>query len=76
MQYLDQEAKVVYTSKDSKTTKVFPALEWLANLCSHIPNRGEQMVRCYGFRNIVRHYSSTGNPHFNSKSKTIDLCNC
>ena len=29
MQYLDQEAKVVYTSKDGKATKVFDALEWL-----------------------------------------------
>ncbi len=72
MQYLDQEAKVVYTSKDSKTTKVFPALEWLAAMCSYIPNRGEQMVRCYGFRNTIRDYSSNGNPHFNSKLKIVD----
>ena len=56
-----------------KTTKVFPALEWLANLCSHIPNRCGQMARCYGFRNTVRHYSSIGNPHVNSNSKTLDL---
>jgi hypothetical protein len=48
MQYLDQEGKDVYTSKDKKTSKVFPALEWLVSLCSHIPNRGEQMVRYYG----------------------------
>jgi len=33
MQYLDQEAKVVYTSKDGKSTKVFDALEWLAAIC-------------------------------------------
>ncbi len=45
MQYLDQEATVVYKAKDGKDTKVFPALGWLANLCPHIPNRGEQMVR-------------------------------
>ena len=48
MQYLDQEETVVYTSKDGATTKNFPALEWLAAMCSHIPNRGEQMVRYYG----------------------------
>jgi len=48
MQYLDQEGTVVYTSKDGATTKNFPALEWLAAMCSHIPNRGEQMVRYYG----------------------------
>ena len=48
MQYLDQEGTVVYTSKNGETTKNFPALEWLAAMCSHIPNRGEQMVRYYG----------------------------
>lgn len=53
MQYLDQEGKVVSTSKarpglrsgDGKSTKVFDApvsstgqaLEWLAVMCSHIP---------------------------------------
>ena len=53
MQYLDQEGTVVYTSKDGATTKNFPALEWLAAMCSHIPNRGEQMVRYYGFYSNV-----------------------
>jgi hypothetical protein len=28
--------------------KVFDALEWLAAMCSHVPNKGEQMVRYYG----------------------------
>ena len=36
-------------SKDGKTTKTFDALDWLAQLVTHIPNRGEQMVRYYGF---------------------------
>jgi hypothetical protein len=59
MQYLDQEGKAVYTSKDGKSSKVSPAMEWLfampacacthADRCSHIPNRGEQIVRYYGF---------------------------
>jgi len=53
MQYLDQEGKVVYTSKDSRTSKSFPALEWLAAMCSHIPNRDEQMVRYYGYYSNV-----------------------
>ena len=44
MQYLDQEGKVVYISKDSRTRKSFPALEWLAAM--YIPNRGVKMVRC------------------------------
>jgi hypothetical protein len=43
MTYLDQEGEVIYTAKDKKTSKVFPALEWLAatcalqGMCSHIP---------------------------------------
>ena len=43
MQYLDQEGKVVYVSKDGKSIKVFPAMEWLTatrarqGMCSHIP---------------------------------------
>jgi ribosomal protein S27E len=61
MQYLDQEAKVVYMSKacpglrsgDGKSNKVFDAIEWLAAMCSHIPNKGEQMVRYYGYYSNV-----------------------
>jgi hypothetical protein len=52
---LEQEGTVVYTAKDKKTSKSFPALEWLASMCSHIPNRGEQMVRYYGYySNVAR----------------------
>ena len=40
MQYLEQEGKVVYTSKEGRTNNSFPAQEWLTNRCSHIPNRG------------------------------------
>ena len=29
------------------------ALEWLAAMCSHVPNRGEQMVRYYGYYSNV-----------------------
>jgi hypothetical protein len=53
MTYLDHEGKVAYTSKDGKDTKVFPALEWMAAMCSHIPNRGEQMVKYYGYYSNV-----------------------
>jgi hypothetical protein len=60
--YLDAVCPVP-RSGDGRTNKVFPApgssmgqtLEWLANLCSHIPNRGEQMVRYYGhYSNVSR----------------------
>ncbi len=40
----DGVAKVIYASKDAKTTKTFKALDWLAQLVTHIPNRGEQPV--------------------------------
>ncbi len=42
-------AKVIYRSKDGKTSKIFGALDWLAQLVNHIPNRYEQMVRYYGY---------------------------
>jgi len=45
MTYIHEEAKVVYQSKDRKDHKFFDALEWLAAMCSHVPNKGEQMVR-------------------------------
>jgi len=44
----DGIAKVIYESKDGKTSKTFEALDWLAQLVTHIPNKGEQMVRYYG----------------------------
>jgi len=47
MTYIPEEFKVVYKSKDDKKEKTFNALEWLAAMCSHVPNRREQMVR-YG----------------------------
>jgi len=45
----DARAKVLYTAKDGKTTQSFDALDWLARLVIHIPNRGEQMLRYYGY---------------------------
>jgi len=36
-------------------TKMLDALEWLAAMCSHVPNKGEQMVRYYGYySNVAR----------------------
>jgi hypothetical protein len=55
MMYLENEGTVVYRSKDGKKQTTFPALEWLAAMCSHIPNRGEQMVCYYGYySNVAR----------------------
>ena len=52
MTYLPEESKVIHESKDGKEEKVFDALDWLAAMTSHVPNKGEQMVRYYG------HYSN------------------
>jgi hypothetical protein len=55
MTYLRDERKVLYQSKDATQTKTFDALEWLAAMCFHVPNRGEQMVRYYGYySNVLR----------------------
>ena len=55
MQYLDNKGIVIYSAKDHKERKIFDALEWLAAMCSHVPNRGEQMVRYYGwYSNVTR----------------------
>jgi hypothetical protein len=53
MTYIQEESKVVYRSKDDKKEKIFDALEWLAAMCSHVPNKGEQMVRYYGYYSNV-----------------------
>jgi len=45
----DGVAKVIYQSKDKKETKTFDALDWLAQLITHIPDKNEQTVRYYGF---------------------------
>jgi|GEM_PF-6387328 len=39
--------KAKRTSQRIKPRAQRPALEWLAAMCSHIPNKGEQMVRYY-----------------------------
>ena len=45
----DGIAKVTYQSKDGRTSKTFGALDWLAQLTTHIPGKNEQMVRYYGY---------------------------
>jgi len=53
MTYIPEESKVIYESKDGKEQRAFEALEWLAAMCSHIPEKGEQMVRYYGYYSNV-----------------------
>jgi len=49
MTYVPEAGSVIYQSKDSRATRVFDALEWLAAMTSHVPNKGEQMVHYYGY---------------------------
>jgi len=53
MQYFAEPSKVVCRAKDGTEEKVFDALKWLVAMCSHIPNRGEQMMRYYGYYSNV-----------------------
>ena len=53
--YHREAGQVEYQSKDGKETKVFDVLEWLAAMSSHVPNKGEQMARYYGYySNVAR----------------------
>jgi len=45
----DGMARVIYQAKDGSSSKTFLALDWLAQLVSHIPGKGEQLVRYYGY---------------------------
>ena len=55
MRYLADEGTVIYAAKDGNDKKAFDASEWLAAMCSRVPNRGEQMVRYYGwYSNFLR----------------------
>jgi hypothetical protein len=53
MTYHRETGRVEYRSKDGKETTVLDALEWLAAMCSHVPNKGEQMIRYYGYYSNV-----------------------
>jgi len=40
----DGLARVIYQAKDGGSSKTFLALDWLAQLVTHIPSKGEQLV--------------------------------
>jgi hypothetical protein len=55
MDYVPGQTAVIYHSKDGKEKKTYDALEWIAAMGTHVPLRGEQMVRYYGkFSNCLR----------------------
>ncbi len=55
MQYSPHEATVLYRSKDGRGKKTYDALEWLAAMACHVPERKRQTLRYYGaYANSVR----------------------
>ena len=67
MEYYPDKAKVTYESKYGKEVKEFSPLEWMAALVSHIPDRGDQTVRYYGYYSNVtrgRLKKEDGEPEF------------
>jgi hypothetical protein len=53
MTYQQQSKTVVYRSKMNPVLKknfaIFPVLDWIATLTTHVPNKGEQLIRYYGY---------------------------
>ena len=59
MRYHPTSRTVIYRSKMHRVLKrnfeVFPVLDWIAAVTAHIPNKGEHMLRYYGwFSNVNR----------------------
>jgi len=48
MEHRADQAKVTCCSKDRREKKISDALQWLAAMGSHVPERGQQCVRYYG----------------------------
>jgi hypothetical protein len=57
MTYNKESRTVLYRSKMNPVSKknfaIFPVLDWIATLTTHIPNKGEQLVRYYGYYSNV-----------------------
>ena len=78
----DGVAKVLYESKDGKATKAFDALDWLAQLVTHIPNKGEQPVESLPSRasesndkveRMVRYYGFYSNKSRGLRKKPVPM---
>ena len=53
MNYIVEQSKVIYKSKNGNDTKEFDVLDFIASIASHIPNKNEQMVRYNGYYSNV-----------------------
>jgi len=70
----DGIAKVIYESKDGKTSKTFKALDWLAQLTTHSPNKGEQ-INPFQFPSRERgmDYERSFSFHLTTRSSSLKL---
>jgi len=64
---ISQRACPRLRSGNAKTTKTIDALDWLAQLVSHIPNKGEQMVRYWWA-------ARQKNPQAPEQTQTTSVC--
>ena len=53
MNYIREESRVIYKSKDGRDSREFDSLDFIASLASHIPNMGEQTVKYFGYYSNV-----------------------
>ena len=77
MTYLDQEGKVVYISKDGKSNRIFPALEWLAAIDTPLPKSSapHNIFCAYSYVDIQDRFSYTPRKkkEFLSKKTTLNI---
>ena len=66
LRYRPQTGQVIYYGRqrgrcsdaDSSPARIFPALDFLAALCTHVPDSGQQLVRYYGAFSNARRVSA------------------
>ena len=53
MNYISDQSKVIYKSRNGSDNKEFDSLDFIASICFHALNKNEQMLRYYGFYSNV-----------------------
>ena len=77
MTYQRHSKTVLYRSKMNPVLKknfaIFPVLDWIATLTTHIPNKGEQLIRYYGYySNVSRRKRKKEKPKDETDMSEID----
>ena len=50
---VERESRIIYRSKDKRQEKAFDALDWLAAMCSHIPDQRVRYGACPLFGELL-----------------------